>query len=123
VLFARDLKVKPEEYFSEVRFSGSHGASMLAVKNGGVEVAATNDIDLDRMIEKGSVSKDDFTVLWTSELIPGAPMAARADLPSSLKAAFAGALITVNSDSRSWKSWPWAATSPPTTRPTTSSAT
>ncbi len=23
VLFARDLKVKPEEYFSEVRFSGS----------------------------------------------------------------------------------------------------
>jgi len=98
VLFARDLKVKPEEYFSEVRFSGSHGASMLAVKNGGVEVAATNDIDLDRMIEKGSVSKDDFTVLWTSELIPGAPMAARADLPSSLKAAFAWALIMVNSD-------------------------
>ena len=98
VLFARDLKVKPEEYFKEVRFSGSHGASILAVKNGGVEVAATNNIDLDRMIEKGSVSKDDFDVLWTSELIPGSPMAARADLPASLKAAFAGALLKFNSD-------------------------
>lgn len=103
VLFARDLKVKPEEYFKEVRFSGSHGASILAVKNGGVEVAATNNIDLDRMIEKGSVSKDDFDVLWTSELIPGSPMAARADLPSSLKAAFAGALMKFNSDKEGLK--------------------
>jgi len=96
VLFARDLKVKPEDYFKEVRFSGSHGASMLAVKNGSVEVAATNNIDMARMIEKGSIAKDDFNILWTSELIPGAPMAARADLPESLKAAFTGALMKFN---------------------------
>jgi len=96
VLFARDLKVTPKEYFKQVKFSGSHGASVLAVKNGGVEVAATNNIDLDRMIEKGQVSKDDFRILWTSELIPGAPMCARGDLPDSLKAAFAGALIMYN---------------------------
>ncbi|MFO7596984.1 MAG: phosphonate ABC transporter substrate-binding protein [Desulfocurvibacter africanus] len=98
VLFARDLKVKPDTYFKEVRFSGSHGASILAVKNGGIEVAATNNIDLDRMVEKGSASWDDFTVLWTSELIPGAPMTARSDLPASLKAAFAGALLSFNKD-------------------------
>ncbi len=98
VLFARDLKVKPEQYFKEVKFSGSHGASILAVKNGGIEVAATNNIDLDRMIEKGQVEKDDFRVLWTSEVIPGAPMACRADLPESLKAAFAGALLKLNSN-------------------------
>ncbi len=98
VLFARDMKVKPEEYFKEVRFSGSHGASILAVKNGGIEVAATNNIDMNRMIEKGSVAWDDFKVLWTSDLIPGAPMTARADLPTSLKAAFTGALLKFNED-------------------------
>jgi len=98
VLFARDMKVKPEEYFQEVRFSGSHGASILAVKNGGIQVASTNNIDLDRMIEKGSVSSEDFNVLWTSDLIPGAPMCARKDLPESLKAAYAGALLQLNSD-------------------------
>lgn len=103
VLFARDLKVKPEEYFKEVRFSGSHGASMLAVKNGGVEVAATNDIDMARMIEKGSLAKDDFNILWTSELIPGAPFGARADLPTSLKAAFTGALMKFNQDKEGLK--------------------
>ncbi len=98
ILFARDLKVKPEKYFSDVKFSGSHGASILSVKNGAVEVAATNNIDLDRMIQKGQASLDDFRILWTSELIPGAPMAARRDLPESLKSAFAGALLAFNGD-------------------------
>lgn len=98
VLFARELNVKPKNYFKQVKFSGSHGASILAVKNGAVEVAATNNIDLDRMIEKGQASMNDFRILWTSELIPGAPMAARQDLPESLKAAFTGAMLMFNKD-------------------------
>ncbi|MGD9124817.1 MAG: phosphonate ABC transporter substrate-binding protein [Desulfarculaceae bacterium] len=98
ILFARDLKVKPEKYFKKVSFSGSHGASILAVKNGSVEVAATNNIDLDRMIEKGQASIDDFNIIWRSDLIPGAPMCVRKDLPESLKAAFAGALLMFNSN-------------------------
>lgn len=98
ILFARDLKVNPKDYFKEVKFSGSHGASILAVKNGSIEVAATNNIDLDRMAEKGQASMDDFVVLWKSDLIPGSPMSARKDLPESLKAAFAGALIMFNAN-------------------------
>ena len=98
VLFARDMKVKPEEYFKEVKFSGSHGASILAVQNGSIDAAATNDIDMARMVEKGAVTLDDFNILWKSDLIPGAPMAARKDLPESLKAAFAGALLQLNGD-------------------------
>ena len=101
VLFARDMKVKPKEYFKEVKFSGSHGASIVGVHKGTIEVAATNNIDLQRAIEKGVCSKDDFNILWTSDLIPGAPMCARADLPENLKAAFAGALIQLNSNKAS----------------------
>lgn len=98
VIFARDMKVDPKQYFKEVRFSGSHGASILAVKNGSIDVAATNDIDLNRMIQKGSVAMDELVILKKSDLIPGAPMAARKDLPASLKAAFAGALLQINDD-------------------------
>ena len=98
VLFYRDLKTPPEKLFTQVSFSGSHGASILAVKNDKIQVASTNNIDLDRMIEKGAASKDDFNIIWTSELIPGAPMAGRKDLPASLKAAFTGALMSFNFD-------------------------
>ena len=96
VLFYRDLKTPPEALFKEVSFSGSHGASILAVKNNKVDVAATNDIDLNRMIEKGAASKDDFNIIWTSELIPGSPMAGRKDLPQDLKEAFTKALLSFN---------------------------
>lgn len=96
VVFMRDLKIEPAKYFSEVSFSGSHGASILAVKNGKVDVAATNDLDLGRMIEKGEVSKDDFTIIYSANPLPGSPMCARADLPASLKAAFTGALMSIN---------------------------
>ena len=98
VLFYRDLKTPPEKLFKEVSFSGSHGASILAVKNDKIDVASTNNIDLDRMAEKGAVSLDDFNIIWRSELIPGAPMAGRKDLPESLKAAFTGALMSFNFD-------------------------
>ncbi len=98
LLFYRDLKVDPKQYFKEVKFSGSHGASILAVKTGTIDVAATNNIDLNRMSEKSQVSWNEFNVLWKSELIPGSPMCARNDLPESLKAAFVGALMMFNSD-------------------------
>lgn len=98
VLFKRDLKVDPNKYFKHVKWSGSHGASILGVKNGTIEVASTNDIDLRRMAEKGQVSNDEFNILWTSDLIPGSPMCVRGDLPESLKAAYAGALMMFNSD-------------------------
>jgi len=96
VLFYRDIGIPPEKLFKEISFSGSHGASMLAVKNSKIDVAATNDLDLKRMIEKGAIRSNDFNIIWKSELIPGAPMCGRKDLPSSLKAAFTGALMSFN---------------------------
>jgi phosphonate transport system substrate-binding protein len=98
ILFARELKTAPEDYFKQVKFSGSHGASILAVKNMSIDVAATNNLDLDRMIEKGQVSAEDFRILWKSDLIPGSPIAARKDLPASLKTAVTGALVSFSGD-------------------------
>jgi len=103
VTFSRDLKIDPNAYFSSVSFSGSHGASMLAVKNGKIDVAATNDIDMNRMIEKGAISKDDLNIIYSANPLPGAPMAARKDLPKSLQAAFCGALMMLNEDKEALK--------------------
>ncbi|SOB60281.1 Phosphonate ABC transporter, periplasmic phosphonate binding protein [Pseudodesulfovibrio profundus] len=103
VIFARDMKIDPKKYFKEIQFSGSHGASILAVKNGSIQVAATNNIDMNRMIQKGAVAEDDFIIIKESDLIPGSPMCARADLPASLKAAFAGALLQINDDPEALK--------------------
>lgn len=98
ILFYRDMKIKPEDYFKEVKFSGSHGASILAVKNGSIEVAATNNVDLARVVEKGQAVKEDFDTIWKSEVIPGSPIAARKDLPADFKKALAKAVLDFNSN-------------------------
>ncbi|XOB60593.1 phosphonate ABC transporter substrate-binding protein [Campylobacterota bacterium DY0563] len=87
--------IVPTKYFSKVLYSGGHEASILSVKAGKVDAASTNNLDFNRGLGK-HWEKDDFNVLWTSDLIPGAPMAARKDLPTSLKMAIKGAFISYN---------------------------
>lgn len=95
VHFLVDLDVKPEKYFSKVMFSGSHEASMLSVKNGNIQVAATNDIDLHKAQDTGRIGKNDFNILWTSKQIVGSLWAVRGDLPASFKTAFRNAMINM----------------------------
>ncbi|QDF28886.1 phosphonate ABC transporter substrate-binding protein [Halarcobacter anaerophilus] len=87
--------IDPKKYFSKVIYSGGHEASILAVKAGKVDAASTNNLDFNRGVGK-QWSRDDFNIIWTSDLIPGAPMAARKDLPTSLKMALKGAFVSYN---------------------------
>jgi len=75
----------PEALFGRVIFSGGHDASAIAVQNGKVDAAAVADGLLDMAIERGVVKRDEVSVIWTSEAIPGAPFALRRDLPPELK--------------------------------------
>jgi len=94
VFFVKTMKIDPEQYFSKVIYSGSHEASILAVKGGKVDIASTNDLDLARGNGKAWQTDKDFQILWTSELIPGSPMACRKDLPDSLKSALKEAFLS-----------------------------
>jgi phosphonate transport system substrate-binding protein len=96
VYFYKDLKIDPEKYFSKVVYSGSHEASMIAVKNGKVDAASTNDIDMARGDGKRWNAKEDFEIIWKSKLIPASPIAYRKDLPPSLKKALKDAFLAYN---------------------------
>lgn len=93
VFFTKEMKINPEEYFSKVVYSGSHEASMLAVKGNKIDAASTNDLDMARGESKAWNKDKDFNILWTSKLIPGSPMAYRKDLPESLKKALKEAFL------------------------------
>jgi phosphonate transport system substrate-binding protein len=93
VYFVKTLKIDPEKHFNKVIYSGSHEASILAVKSGKVDIASTNDLDLKRGHGKNWDEQKDFNYVWKSDLIPGSPMAYRKDLPDSLKKAIKDAFI------------------------------
>ena len=90
-----DLGIDPQQYFSKVIYSGSHESSILAVKAGKVDGASTNNLDFARGLGK-EWTKNDFNIIWKSDLLPGSPIAVRSDLPPSLKMAIKGAFVSYN---------------------------
>jgi phosphonate transport system substrate-binding protein len=94
VFFAKN-GIDPIKYFSKVIYSGSHEASILAVKNGKVDAASTNNLDFKRGLGK-HWQMSDFNIIHKSDLIPGSPIAVRKDLPSSLKMALKGVFVSYN---------------------------
>ncbi len=85
--------IDPQKYFSRVIYSGSHEASILAVKSGKVDGASTNNLDFERGLGR-QWQKDDFNIIWKSKLIPASPIAVRKDLPVSLKTAIKDAFVS-----------------------------
>ncbi|MBL0707700.1 MAG: phosphonate ABC transporter substrate-binding protein [Sulfurimonas sp.] len=85
--------IDPKSYFSQVVYSGGHETSILSVKAGKIDAASTNNLDFNRGVGR-NWKQDDFNVIWKSDIIPGAPIAVRGDLPTSLKMALKGAFIS-----------------------------
>jgi len=85
--------IDPMKYFSKVVYSGGHETSILSVKAGKIDAASTNNLDFNRGVGR-NWEMDDFNVIWKSDIIPGAPIAVRGDLPTSLKMALKGAFIS-----------------------------
>lgn len=96
-IYLKKMGIKPQEYFSKVIYSGSHEASILSVKTGRLHGASTNDLDFERGVGKGW-KKEDFNIIWTSDLIVGAPIAVRKDLPKDLIASLQKALIDLKDE-------------------------
>lgn len=92
VMFSKS-GIDPQKYFSKVLYSGGHEASILSIKAGKIDAASTNTLDYNRGLGK-AWKDEDFNIIWTSDLIPGSPMAARGDLPESLKKALKEAFIS-----------------------------
>jgi phosphonate transport system substrate-binding protein len=56
-----------ENDFNNVRFTGSHDATALAVQNKQVDVGAIDSAIFDKLVEEGSIDGKQFKVIWKSE--------------------------------------------------------
>lgn len=92
-VYFNSIGIDPKNYFDKIVYSGSHEASILSVKAGRIDGASTNDLDFDRGLGT-HWKKSDFNIVWTSDLIPGSPMAVRKDMPASLKKAIQEAFLS-----------------------------
>ena len=85
-------------YFGEVRFTGGHEQTILAVKNGDIDAGVTwadgqgnwedgyNFGALRKAVDAGLVDMNDLVEIWRSKLIPGEPIVLRNALPDDVRA-------------------------------------
>lgn len=87
------------DYFGEVKFTGGHEQTIVAVNNGDVNGGVTwadgqgnwedgyNSGALRRAVDAGLVDMNDLVEIWRSKPIPEGPVVLRKDMPAEVKAA------------------------------------
>jgi phosphonate transport system substrate-binding protein len=86
------------DYFGEVKFTGGHEQTIVAVNNGDVAAGVTwadgqgnwedgyNFGALRKAVDAGLIDMNDLVEIWRSKLIPGEPVVLRNALPDDVRA-------------------------------------
>jgi phosphonate transport system substrate-binding protein len=86
------------DYFGEVKFTGGHEQTIVAVNNGDIDGGVTwadgqgnwedgyNSGALRKAVDSGLIDMNDLVEIWKSKPIPEGPIVLRKDLPEDVKA-------------------------------------
>jgi phosphonate transport system substrate-binding protein len=92
------MNIKPEDFFGKVIYTGTHINAITALNQGTVDVAANwwnneTDSELQRMVDKKMVKKEDFRMIYKSDIIVNSPYTYLDSLPAELKQRIAKAMM------------------------------
>ena len=91
------IDMEPGKYFSDVRFTGGHEQTIVAVNNGDIDGGVTfadgqgawedgyNSGALRKAADAGLVDMNDLVQIWKSKEIPEGPMVVRNSLPEDVR--------------------------------------
>ena len=94
------MGIKPEDYFANVVYAGSHENAVIALQQGQVDAAFNwwndeNESMLRRMERKNMAKYDDFRMIFKSDMIVNSPVAYLSEMPEELKASIREAFFNV----------------------------
>ncbi|WP_299208672.1 phosphonate ABC transporter substrate-binding protein [uncultured Tateyamaria sp.] len=95
---ADKITMESGDYFGEVKFTGGHEQTIVAVNNGDIDAGVTwadgqgnwedgyNSGALRKAVDAGLIDMNDLVQIWKSKPIPEGPIVLRKDLPEDVKA-------------------------------------
>lgn len=95
VSFTKIIGSELEDYFSRVVYTGSHDLSAVAVMEEHVDAAFVATHRLDNVIDRGLAKMEDYTVLWSSPVIPQDPFVVNGRLCQEIIDQIQNAFITL----------------------------
>ncbi|MEL6680268.1 MAG: phosphonate ABC transporter substrate-binding protein [Pseudomonadota bacterium] len=92
------ITMESGDYFGEVKFTGGHEQTIVAVSNGDIDGGVTwadgqgnwedgyNSGALRKAVDAGLIDMNDLVQIWKSDVIPEGPVVLRKALPADVKA-------------------------------------
>ena len=92
------ITMEPGDYFADVKFTGGHEQTIVAVNNGDIDGGVTwadgqgnwedgyNSGALRKAVDSGLIDMNDLVQIWMSKPIPEGPIVLRKSLPADVKA-------------------------------------
>ena len=93
--------IEPENFFSQVSYSGAHDKTALMVRDGVVEVGVANTEIVKNMFADGRLQPDELHVLWQTPPYPDYVWSVQAYLDGALQTKLRDAFLELDpADSR-----------------------
>lgn len=98
------------DYFGEVKFTGGHEQTIVAVNNGDIDAGVTwadgqgawedgfNSGALRKAVDAGLVDMNDLVEIWRSKPIPEGPIVLRKSLPADVKATMTELMLNLKAN-------------------------
>ncbi len=88
----------PEEYFTEVRYSGAHDKTAYQVRDGAVDLGAVNSEIVKTMLRDGRLKEKEVRVLWETPPYPDYVWAVHDRFNEGLKTQLRDAFLRLDAD-------------------------
>jgi len=83
--FLKEMGIRPEKFFGEVRYSGSHDQTAAAVLNQEADVGVANSQVIDDMLQTGRLRPNSLRILWRTPPYPDYVWAVSKNLDENLR--------------------------------------
>lgn len=91
-----ELNIDPDEFFSEVSYSGAHDATLYNIRSGKVDIGVASAETVKKMIQDGRISKDEFHIVWQTPPFTNYVWAVKHDMPKTLEKKLRNAFLDLD---------------------------
>lgn len=92
------LEIVPEEFFSEVHYSGAHDKTVEMVRDGKVDVGVVNSLTFKSMLSDGRAKESEFRILWETPPYTGSVWAVQPGLSKASRIKLRNAFLTLSAN-------------------------
>jgi phosphonate transport system substrate-binding protein len=94
--FLHEEGIDVDDFFREIRHTGTHDATAAAVRRGEVDVGALNSVVLRAMFDDGRMSDDDVRVIWRTPPYRDYVWAVSRDVEASIRVRLLDAFLALD---------------------------